>query len=302
MKKLYLSALAAAALLAAPQARAWTYTDGDVLLIFRQNNFNNVEFKLGNISQFTNAPIGTPIPVTGWSLGLVTSVFGNDLTGVSTVVIATTSPYANTKTSWVSGNVPGGPVNEPLTPSGWQSKYWSTINSVGIKPIQNTATAIPPNAYSLAQADVSAYDFIVTGSGTRPLQVQFLGGNAAFNVEGLVPGPFAFWRVAPGGNAVYAGTFKITADGTLTYTAGPYAVVTPPTILGVTRAADVSTVSFSTVNGGNYYLTFANSLTGGSSTNWPVVSGPVTGTGGNQSLTHTNSVDSAGFYRIYRTP
>jgi len=301
MKKLYLSALAAAALLAAPQAGAWTYTDGDVLLIFRQQNFNSVEFNLGNISQFTNAPIGTPIPVTGWNLGLVTSVFGADLTGVSTVVIATANPYGTINASWVSGNVPGGPINERLTPSGWQAKYWSTINSVGIKPTQNTTTPIPPNAYSFSPTDVSAYDSIVTGGGIRAGQIQFLGGNAAFNVEGLVPGPFAFWRVAPGGNAVYTGTFDITADGTLTYTAGPYAQVTPPTILGVSRAADVSTVTFSTVNGGNYYLTFANSLTG-SSTNWPVVSGPITGTSGNQSLTHTNSADSACFYRVYRTP
>ncbi len=128
-----------------------------------------------------------------------------------------------------------------------------------------------------------------------------MGGNASFNVEGLVPSSFAFWQVAPGANATYTGTFNITADGALTYTAGPFAVQTPPTIVGVNRAGNVSTVNFTTVNGGSYYLTFANTLNG-SSTNWPVVSGPVSGDGGNHSLTHTNSTDNAGFYRIYRTP
>ncbi len=305
MKKYYLTAIAAAVLLATPLARAWNYTDGDSLLIFRKNNFNTIEFNLGNVSQFTNVPAGTTIPVTGWSSSLVTGTYGSDLTGVSVIVLATQSPYGSTKASWVSGQVAGGTVNEPLTTSAWQSKYWSTINSVGIKPIQNTATPTPPNAYSIDPSSAStqgaSYDYIVTGNGTRTSQIVFLGGNAAFNVEGLVPSSFAFWQVAPGPNATYTGTFNITADGVLTYTAGPYAVVTPPTIVGVTRAADVSTVSFSTANGGSYYLTFANTLTG-SSTNWPVVSGPVTGNGGNQSLTHTNSADSAGFYRVYRTP
>ena len=305
MKKIHFTAIAAAALLAAPLARAWTYTDGNALLIFRATGFNNVEFNLGDISQFTNVPVGTTIPVAGWSSSLVTGTFGNDLTGVSVIVLATKSPFGNSKASWVSGQVAGGVVNEPLTASAWQSKYWSTINSVGIKPVQNTATPTPPNAYSIDPSSAftqgASYDFIVTGNGTRPGQIAFLGGNASFNVEGLVPGSFAFWQVAPGADATYTGTFNITADGALTYTAGPFAVQTPPTIVGVTRAGDVSTVNFTTVNGGSYYLTFANTLNG-SSTNWPVVSGPVAGDGGSHSLTHTNSADNAGFYRVYRTP
>jgi hypothetical protein len=34
------------------------YQDGDVLLIFRENGFDDVEFDLGNISQFLNQPNG----------------------------------------------------------------------------------------------------------------------------------------------------------------------------------------------------------------------------------------------------
>ncbi len=100
MKKIHLTAIAAAVLLAAPLARAWTYTDGNTLLIFRATGFNTVEFNLGDISQFTNVPAGTTIPVTGWSSSLVTGTFGNDLTGVSVIVLATKSPYGNSKASW----------------------------------------------------------------------------------------------------------------------------------------------------------------------------------------------------------
>ena len=81
MKKIFqTSALVALALFTAPLARAWTYSDGDTLLIFRADNFNDVEFNIGNISQFTNLPSGNTITVPNWNLGLVTSVFGTDLT------------------------------------------------------------------------------------------------------------------------------------------------------------------------------------------------------------------------------
>src|SRR6266705_5539168 len=94
MKKIYLTAITALVLLATPLARAWTYSDTDTLLIFRASGFNDVEFNIGNVSQFTNLSAGTTITVSGWDASLVTGTFGPDLTGVSVIIAATTSPYA----------------------------------------------------------------------------------------------------------------------------------------------------------------------------------------------------------------
>jgi len=307
MKRIYLTAITALVLLATPLARAWTYSDTDTLLIFRASGFSDVEFNLGNISQFTNVPSGTTIPVTGWNVNLVTGTFGSDLTGVSVIVAATTSPYATSKISWVSGKVAGGTITETPTSSSWQSKFWSSINGVGTKPILNTVPPASANAYIInpASADTqgASYDYIVTGANQRLAQIAFLGGNASFNVEGLVPSSFGLWQIAPGTAAKYVGTFTVTDSGELTFTAGPFTTVTPPAIVGITRSGNISTVSFTTIGGGNYWLTYTNTLAdSGSSTNWPVVSGPVIGDGSNHSLNHTNDTDTAGFYRVSRTP
>ena len=58
MKNILPTALAGLVLLATPSARAWPYQDGDALLIFRESGFNDVEFDLGNVSQFLNKPNG----------------------------------------------------------------------------------------------------------------------------------------------------------------------------------------------------------------------------------------------------
>jgi hypothetical protein len=303
MKINFTAALAGLVLLATPLARAWTYTDGDTLLIFRASGFNTVEFNIGNVSQFTNVPVGNTITVSGWSSSLVTGTFGADLTGVSVILASTTSSFAGSgRASWLTGADTSELVTENGTPSNWQSKFWSNINGIGTKPILNLIPATSTNAYSIDLSGVdwtASYDYIVTSGGIRASQIASFGGNASYDVEGVVPGSFAFWRIAPNANAAYVGTFKITAAGALTFTAGP-ASVPAPVIAGITRTNGVSTVSFTTTSGGNYSLTYNNVLAG-SPTNWPVVSGPLTGDGTTKSLTHTNS-GATGFYSVKRTP
>lgn len=303
MKLNFKTVSAALALLAAPLSHAWTYTDGDALLVFRNSGFNTVEFNLGNISQFTNVPSGSTITVSGWSSSLVTSTFGNDLTDVSVILAATTSPYVGSgRASWLTGASTSEVVTENSTASSWQSKFYSNINAIGTKPVLNLIPATSTNAYSIDLSGVdwsASYDYIVTSGGVRNSQIASFGGNASFNVEGVVPGSFALWRIAPNVNAAYVGTFNITSAGVLTFTAGA-ATVPSPSITGITRSGDISTVSFTTTVGGNYWLTYTNAL-GGSPTNWPVVSGPIAGDGSGKSLTHTNS-GAAGFYSVKRTP
>ena len=304
MKKILLQlASASLALLAAPLAQAWSYQDGDVLLIFRESGFNDVEFDLGNVSQFLNKSNGYTVPVTGWNLNLVTNTFGSDLAGVSIILAATTTQTDANRAAWLSS---GDPTALPydLTPSAWQSSFWSIIDSLGARPVLYLVPISGANAYSIDPSGtyaIASYDDIVTSGGQNAAAIAQLGGHAAFQVEQIVPGRFLFWQLQPSTAspkppATLIGTFTIDAGGDLTFSAG----APGPGILGITHQPGVSTVNFITTPGGNYWLAFTNTLPEGAAA-WPTVGGPVVGDGNSHSLSHTNS-DATGFYRVVRTP
>ena len=305
MKNILPTALAGLVLLATPSARAWPYQDGDALLIFRESGFNDVEFDLGNVSQFLNQPNGFTTPVTGWDISLVTGTFGSDLTGVSVILAATTSRTDANRTSWLTSGDPTAVVLD-FTPSSWQANLWSTINSIGTRPLIYLVPASGSSAYSIDPGGtyaLASYDEIVSANGQNAGAIPKLGGHADFTVEQSIPGSLGLWQIQPSStipkpSATFIGTFTIDAAGNLTFAVGTPPV---PNILGVSRGGgNVTTVSFSTAVGGNYWLAYTNQL-GGPLSSWPIVSGPVTGDGNNNSLTHTTS-DTSGFYRVVRTP
>jgi hypothetical protein len=126
------------------------------------------------------------------------------------------------------------------------------------------------------------------------------GGLAPFTVEGVAPGSFGFLSVPSSTASVkpldtYIGTFTITAGGVLTFTAGP----PTPVVTGITRSGNLNSVSFSTGLSGNYSLVYTNKI--GGSTNWPVAGSSLVGDGNTNSLNYT-SADSAGFFKVVRTP
>lgn len=305
MKTFYQTLVAAAALLAAPLAQAWTYTNGHALLIFRSSGFNDVELDLGDVSQFIGKPNGYTANVTGWNSNLVTSVFGSDLSGVSVILAATTSDTNASPSAWLSSGDSSALPHNYSFPT-WRNNLYSVINAVGTRPLTYLVPTAGASAYSIDPGGtyrLASYDYIASGGGVNSGAIQELGGNVSFDVEKTVPGSFGFWQIAPGASsqpAAYVGTFSIDASGNLSFTAGPVVVSTPSTILGITRNSSFSAVTFTTVNGGNYWLAYTNAL-GGSSADWPIVSGPIAGDGNNQTLNHTN-IDASGFYRVVRTP
>ncbi|HEX7655033.1 MAG TPA: hypothetical protein VF607_16105 [Verrucomicrobiae bacterium] len=292
MKKLLLQALAVAALLAAvPQARAWSYTDGDLLLVFRKNSVN-VEFDLGSVTNYLGKTNGYTVTVPNWDANLVTSTYGS-LSGAKVILLA-----AGDTTNWLSSAEPNTTAYN-IGQSDFDSLH-GVINAVGSKPLY--PIAIPKastNAYVIdtgGQYKASSYDYVVSGglySG-----IPKLGGNAPFTVEQSAPGFLDFWQIQP--SSVYpnppadklVGTFVITADGTLTFTAGPRSSV----ISKVVRAGSNSTVSFSTTVGNAYSLQYRSQL---NSSAWTTDTGAgtITGNGGLNSLTRTNA-GTAEFYRI----
>jgi hypothetical protein len=322
MKKIFQLTLAVLSLLPALTARAWTYSDGDVLLIFRESGIpstypspnNDVEFDIGSVTNFLGKTNGYTVPVTaGWSLSAVTSVFTTDLTGVSVVLVAATSPTNATPTAYFSAALPQTywfngvePFNTAynVSPAVWQG-YWTKINSIGTRPgiYGASGNSFGPNIIYSYDRIVSSDTYLKVGT-NGTINADWLpqfGGTAPFTVEGVAPGSFGFLAVssvtnAPAPRDTYIGTFTITAAGALTFTAGP----PQPVITGITRSGNANTVSFSTTLSGSYSLIYTNKL-GGISTNWPSVGSSLVGDGNTDSLTH-NSSDSAGFYKVVRTP
>lgn len=289
---------------AAPHAHAWSYSDGDALLIFRATGFNDVEFDLGPVSQFLNHPAGYTAAVTNWDLSLVTGVFGSDLTGVSVILAATTSRSSASPAAWLS-NSSDGTTPADVTPSAWQGNLWSTINSLGTRPTLYLVPTAGTAAYSIAPSGsyaLASYDQIVSGNGVNLGSLTEFGGHAAFPVELVVPGVAGFWQIAPSTAlpkpaAGLVGSFTITAAGALTFSSG--AAVPPTTISAVQRTGTATTVTFNTSAGGTYYLASTNQL-GGASSTWPVVAGPLAGDGTSHSLSYTNSATAA-YFRVLRT-
>src|ERR1700743_2467239 len=104
MKYLILSAVAALAVLSAPLARAWSYSDGDLLLVFRGTSGNSaydIEYDLGSVSNFLGHANGYSNTITGWNPSLLTSKFGPDLTGLDVVLLAASTPTNPTPTVWI---------------------------------------------------------------------------------------------------------------------------------------------------------------------------------------------------------
>jgi hypothetical protein len=308
MKRILQFSAVALALWACAARAAWNYQDGDVLLIFRESGFNDVEFDIGSINQFLNQANGSTASVTGWELSLVTNTFGADLTGVSVIVAATTSWTNSSKTAWLSSSLPNTTAYD-ATPSVWQENLWSVIDSIGTRPIIYDVPPAGTSAYSIDPGGsyrVASYDQIVDGNGVNAESLAELGGNAPFIVEQVIPGSFVLWGVQPStANPKPAdalvGSFIITTNGALTFVAGP----PPSTILGITRSPEgvtgVTGVTFTTTVSGNYWLAYTNQL-GAPVSSWPVVAGPLPGDGFNDTLTHTITTDTAGFYQVIRSP
>jgi hypothetical protein len=291
MKSIILTTLAALTLLTTPQARAWTYNDGDVLLVFRQGS-QNVEFDLGSVTNFLGKTNGYTTTVTGWDLSLVTSTFGS-LTGVKVVLLAAGDP-----TNWLSSAEPNTTAYN-ISASDADTLH-GVIGAVGTRPLY--PIAIPTagaNSYSIdtgGQYAGSSYDYNVSGGHFSGIAK--LGGNAPFTVEQSIPGTLDFWSIkstdiypnSPPDQLI--GTFTISAGGVLTFVAGPRA----SNITSVSRSSGVSTVKFTTTVGNTYSVAYTNKL-GGAVATWPVDATTLVGNGKVNAINHTRS-GNAEFYRI----
>ncbi len=138
--------LAALTLLAAPVARAWTYNDGDLLVVFR-NGSQDVEFDLGSVTNFLGQTNGYTTTVTGWDPTLVTSTFGSLTTAVKIILLVASTGRA---TNWLSGAEPDTTAYNISAQAA--NSLHGVINAVCNKPLYpiNIPTNSAPQSYALA--------------------------------------------------------------------------------------------------------------------------------------------------------
>ena len=143
----------------------------------------------------------------------------------------------------------------------------------------------------------------MTDGGINAAFISELGGNVPFNVEGVIPATLGFWQIQPANAypnpepaATYVGSFDIDANGVLIFVVGSCNGNSGFHAAGQRRHGEVHDA------GQRRLLAAYTNALGGAISTWPVVSGPIAGTGGVQSLSYTNAGDTAGYYGVVRSP
>ena len=259
---LLLTTCALGAVFATPSARAFTYTDSDLILVLRQSQFSDVEFNLGPVSNYLGLASGAERMVSNWDLSLALSTFGDSLDGVSFSLLATTGVASDQPRLWLSD---GDGANSPTDITG--SKFRninSKVSFVGVQAQLATGSAAK-QSYVVSSSELSSFTFIASSGGLQP--VSTLGGTTSFPVEGLAPGSVRFFEVKASTAAVkpaalQVGVFTLTAEGDLKFKAGvPGTNPAQPTIVGISPSSSGYSVSFSTEAGVTYRLLSSESVT-----------------------------------------
>lgn len=283
------------------QSRAFNYNDQDLLLVFRKDGFNDIEFNLGNVNSVVNHPAGTDSPVSNWDLTKVQALYdlGDD---VRFLLVASTSKDVPNRIAWLSC------AEDSITPldrtaSQWQG-IWSKVDGIGSVAERFTATN-DVAYYSVSSTDLSSYTFTASNGGTAPTLVPKLGGASSFVIEGTIPATIRFFQikpstVSPKPPATLVGSFTLTADGILSFHSGGGAQppIPTPTISELIRSGGNIIVKFDTVSGVSYRLRHTNA-DGLSSlvSSWAVGADSVSGTD-QQAQLSDSSADATGFYVV----
>jgi hypothetical protein len=288
-----------AVLLGANVALGFTYQDQDVLLVFRKDGFNDVEFNLGPITQFRSVAPGASLAVTNWDPGVVTNQFLFS-EGAQVTIVAATPTTASPKKVWLS-NAELSSAPTDLTPSQWQG-VWSKINSVGSRAALASGNT-PANSWVVAPTTQNSFSWIASNNGSLPGAIKRLGGATAFNVVSALPVTLRFFEVkattaSPKPASVQLGTFQVGTDGSVIYTAAAGTVAPGPvTISGIQLLQGVPTITFPTVTGVNYRLRISDVLSG-SPTKWSIGPSVVSGNGQPAVLSDVGGVGLGRFYSV----
>ena len=304
LKKTLIAGVAGLALFAAPFARAFTYTNGDVLLIFRSDGLHDIEFDLGNVSQFLGRPNGYTNVVTNWNFSVVASNYSLTGNGAQFAVLATTASTDPNPTAWVSDSQPLVNVLD-VTPSGWQNGLYSPISATGLGAANDPGAPTGTNYDVLSPTTHDAFDYIASDNGNTPSEIPYLGGNAAnFKVTGATPTTLLFYAVqssstSPKPAATLIGSFSLNAAGVLVFQAGP--VLDATTITSVSTGNGNVPVTFNTKPAVKYRLIYSPAFPD-SLSNWVILPASIAGDGSPHTLIDTSPTNSSRFYNVESYP
>ncbi len=305
LKKTILPGVAGLALFAAPFANAFTYSDGDVLLIFRSDGLHNVEFDLGNISQFLGHPDGYTNVVANWDSNVVTSNYSLIGGGAQFAVLATTSSSDPNRTAWVSDSQPLTAVND-LAPSQWITGIYTPINATGVGAQNDPNAPSGANYDDVASAAPSAFDYIAANRGQTPGAIPYLGGSSGigFKVTGVTPTTVLFYAIHPSSSPIkppstLIGSFSLSADGILVFRSGPLLDTTQ--ITSVSSGGGTVPVTFNTQPAVKYRLRYSTDLSE-SVANWTILPPTAAGDGSPRTLFDTSATNAARFYVVESYP
>lgn len=296
-------------------AAPFLYSNGDLVLTFRKSgNASDYVVNLGRATNYNHLPQGTTLTITNLDAAQLGVAFP-DYNELKWSVAAANralnqDPNYPLQTVWVT---------RPRGEAGIQSAPWvrkgtasqgnaaSQIAAVGgnAASASSLLTSGPANTATSVEIPVTHYYNVSTPIG--------IAGNYAGNFQGNVETSTAadfdgdagnvsqadLYELQPGsGNppGTYLGYFELKPDGSLTFNTGT-ALPVRPTITGITRVGNVTTVSFSTEAGFTYRLRAVNAA----GLNTPVAAwttgNSVVGNGTVQSLTDTSS-DESRFYVV----
>jgi hypothetical protein len=305
LKRIILPCLGGLALLAAPAARAWTYNNGDLLLIFRETGHNNVEFDLGSVSNYLGYPNGYTNVVAGWNFNVVTTNYSLTNSAVQFALIASTSTTATNRTVWLSDSQPLFAVND-IGSASWGSGLAVPINTIGQGGQSDPAAPAGTNYDVLANTSPYAFDYITSINGSTPAAIPYLGGGSpiTFEVTAATPNTVLFYAIQPSSvtpkpAATLIGSFTLFANGTLVFQAGP--LLDTPTITSVAASNSISTLTFTTKAAVKYRLIYSPLLSN-SRSNWTILPNPVAGTGTPGTAYDNSATVPQRFYAVQSYP
>jgi hypothetical protein len=305
LTKAFQICLTGLALFAAPISRAFTYSDGDVLLIFRADGLHNVEFNLGNIGQFLNQTNGYTVAVTNWSFAVVTNNYALTNGNVQFLILATTSKTATNRAAWVTDSQPLIAAND-VTSSGWANGLWTPINATGLGAVSDPSA--PPNTnYDVLLPTVKySFDYIASNGGTSSGSISYLGAGSgiAFKAAGVTPTTVLFYAIQPASTvpkpaATLVGSFTLNPQGSLVFQAGPLFDATQITSIAASGAA--VSVTFNTKAAVKYRLLYSTQFQSPLSA-WTILNNAVAGDGTPHTLLDPSATDTARFYAVESYP
>ena len=292
------------------RAAPFLYSPGELVLAVRQSgNAYDYVVNLGKATNYNHLPSGTNFVVSNFSVAQLNAAFPGVNELKWSVAAANRPPQdANypAETLWLTA---------PRLDAGVQSAPWLRKGQFTQATAGAQIDAVGNNATSSSSSQSAGTTNTVTGV-VIPVNTDYalssvIGDSGNYvgtfqgNVETLTATDFDgdpanvsradLYELQPATSTLglpgrYLGYFELKPDGTLTFnTSSP--LPPRPTITSITRAGDVTTVSFTTVSGATYRLrsTDAAGLTSAVTT-W-TTGASTSGTGSVLSLSDTNSAD-----------